>query len=43
MSLYITQNKKRENTNECRELSRSTNISAYAEMLHISSDKNNFS
>lgn len=31
MSLYITQNKKRENTNECRELRRSTNISAYAD------------
>lgn len=31
MSLYITQNKKRENTNERRELRRSTNISAYAD------------
>lgn len=31
MSLCITQSKKRENTNECRELRRSTNISAYAD------------
>lgn len=31
MSLYITQNRKRENTNEGRELRRSTNISAYAD------------
>ena len=30
MSLYITQNKKR-NTNECKELRRSANISAYAD------------